>query len=127
MKKITQFLSPAAILLVILASSGCYYDNEQDLYDANKACDTATVTYSGVVSTIIGNNCLNSHSGTASSGGGFNLEGHTNLKKYADNGQLMGTITHGSSYSPMPKGQPKLSNCNIAKVQAWVSAGAPNN
>ena len=52
---------------------------------------------------------------------------YTADKTMALNGKLMGTINHASGFSAMPKGGAKLSNCQIAVVQKWVTAGAPNN
>ena len=119
MKKI-----PISIALVSLMS-GCYYDNKADLYPSNTTCDPGAVTYAGKVLSIIQSNCYSCH-GSGSAQGNVNLDGYTNLKAYADNGKLMGAIEHKTGYSPMPQGG-KLSDCDIAVIQKWISEGTLNN
>lgn len=115
-------------LVVLLAASGCYYDNEQDLYPFSSSanCDTSAVTYAATVLPIVQSKCYSCHNAGSASGNVI-LEGYSNLKTYAANGKLIGTITHASGYSPMPQGGNKLSDCDINKVQAWVNAGMLNN
>ena len=110
-----------------LMATGCYYDNEEELYGwAKPACDTANVTYSTVVSKILQDNCMQCHSAAANMGS-VNLEGHAQAKVYALNGKLYGVISHTPGFSPMPKGGNKLSDCDISRIKKWVDAGAPNN
>ena len=119
MKKHSILIGVATLL------SGCYYDNAQDLYPAPSACDPGTVTYSGKVMSIIQSNCYSCHGG-GSNLGGVNLDGYANLKIYADNGKLAGTIEHKTGYSPMPQGG-KLSDCDINVIKKWISDGTQNN
>ena len=118
------------ILIIILFASalivaGCYYDNETILYGAEE-CKTDSVTYSGAVKEIIQQNCLSCHS-QAMNSGGITLETQAQLKAQADNGNLVGAITHSSGYSPMPKNSPQLSDCDIEVIRTWVESGALNN
>jgi mono/diheme cytochrome c family protein len=107
--------------------SSCYYDNEEELYPStNISCDTSSVTYGQDVSKIITDNCLSCHSAAINSGN-IILEGHSSLKAQADNGKLMGVITHAPGHSPMPKNGNKLSDCTIAIIKKWVDSGSPNN
>ena len=121
------------ILIALLALplfSACYYDNEEELYPAGSGapCDTTVTTYSARVAAIVQENCLSCHSTAASPGANnISLEGHANLKIYVDNGKLMGAITHTPGYSFMPKNEPKLTDCEIAAIQRWVSNGSQNN
>lgn len=119
MKKYTILFSVTALL------SGCYYDNAQDLYPAPVTCDPGTVTYSGKVLTIIQSNCYSCHGG-GSTLGNVNLDGYGNLKTYADNGKLVGTIEHRTGFSPMPQGG-KLNDCDISVIKKWISDGTQNN
>jgi hypothetical protein len=59
--------------------------------------------------------------------GNVKLETWADVKIYADNGSLLGSITHQGGYSPMPKGSAKLEDCPIAVIQKWIEMGAPNN
>ena len=84
------------------------------------ACDTTNVTYKGSVIPILQQNCYGCHSGTASSGAGIDLSNYSTLATYAGNGSLMASIRHDPGISAMPKGMPKLSNCDIATIGIWV-------
>lgn len=112
--------------MAIALLQGCYYDVEEELYPESLTCDTTTITYSGSVYPILADNCLSCHS-TAAVNGGVVLEGHSNAAIYANNGRLLGAITHASGFSPMPKNLPKLPDCDIATIRMWIEAGAPNN
>jgi mono/diheme cytochrome c family protein len=114
------------ILGLSLLLAGCYYDKEQDLYPSVTACDTSAVTYSGKVLSIIQSNCYSCH-GSGNTLGDVNLDGHTNLKVFADNGKLSGAINHRTGFSQMPQGGSKLSDCDIQAIEKWISDGSPNN
>jgi mono/diheme cytochrome c family protein len=116
------------LILLICASmlAGCYYDNKEDMYPVIVSCDTASVTYSGKVLSIVQSNCYSCH-GSGNAEGNVNLDGYTNLKTYADNGKLIGVIEHKNGFSPMPLGGGMLSTCDINVVKKWISDGTQNN
>ncbi len=123
MKKIAIILS----LTVSAALSGCYYDNEEELYpDTPAACGTTPASFSQDVAPILNNNCMSCHSQAANMGN-VDLEGHTKVKAYADNGRLYGALSHASGFSPMPKGGAKLNDCTLAIIKRWIDDGSPNN
>ena len=116
----------AIIFLLGVSFTSCYYDKEDLLYPAGN-CDTTGVTYSGTVATALqGNSCMSCHSGGAPSGN-ISLEGYNNVRTVALNGKLLGTISHTGGFAPMPQGGPKMNECTINKIRAWINAGAPNN
>jgi hypothetical protein len=84
------------------------------------------VSYKTQIAPIIANNCFACHS-TASNISGILLENYTELKFYADNGYLYGTISHASGYIPMPDGGTKLDDCSIATIKKWIDIGVPDN
>ena len=92
---------------------------------SSNACDTTVFTYTAVKK-VIDANCINCHSGTNPSGG-LNYSTHAGLKAVADNGRLFGAVNHTAGYTPMPMGNPKLSDCQITQIKKWIQAGAPNN
>ncbi len=110
---------------ILLLQGACYYDVEEEIYPDNQ-CVTTGVGYQAAVLPIIQGNCYICHS-QAVRQGNVVLEGYANLKAYADNQKLLGAIKHQQGYPQMPQGQPKLGDCNIAKIEAWIQAGAPNN
>lgn len=111
----------------VMAITGCYYDIEEELYPASPlACDTANVTFAGSVQPLLQTNCFSCHTGSAPSGN-INLMGYANVKTVADNGKLMGAVTHSAGFSPMPQGGNKLSDCEILIIQTWIDKGTLNN
>jgi len=60
-------------------------------------------------------------------GGNVRLEDYADIKLRADDGKLVGTITHAQGFVPMPQGGAKINNCSIATVIIWVEEGAQNN
>ena len=118
------FYVPLFSALALLSAS-CSYHNEAELY----ACDSSHVSYSLSIKPIIEKNCYACHSDASSIiyGNGINLEGHSNLKNLTNVGLVIGNIKHEPGFIAMPKGGPKLSTCEIAKIEAWVNKGAPND
>lgn len=115
------------ILAVVALVSGCYYDNEATLYPDSANCDPTLVsTFSADVLPLLNSRCNNCHAGTSPSGG-IKLNTYTEVIKYVNNESLMGTINHTSGFSPMPKNNSKMSDCQIQKIQSWIDAGALNN
>lgn len=118
------------VLCALFGLSGCYYDSEEALYGKpGTGCDTTVTKFITQVKPILQSNCLSCHSNSAatSSGGGIRLEDYADVKTYAQNGHLMGTINHSSSFSAMPKGGGKLTDCNILIIQTWITKGALND
>lgn len=119
MKKIVLFL------ILLGTANACYYDVEEELYPTLE-CETQDVTYTSTILPILQNNCYSCHN-QAANNGNVTLEGHSNLLRYVNNGQLLGAIRHESGFSPMPQNAAQLVECDIAKIEAWIDAGAPNN
>lgn len=112
-------------ILAILLLTGCYYDAEEELYGS---CNTQNVTYSQNIRNIIRNYaCLNCHSSPQNNFAPFSLETYADIKAVVDSNRLFGAINHDNGFAPMPQSAPKMSECDIRKVKAWIDAGAPNN
>ncbi len=112
-------------VVCLLASPGCYYDNEEELYP-NSFCDTVNVTYSGAVSTIINTNCAVPGCHVAGGTGTGNFTIYNDLKAQVDNGRLLPSVRWESGAIPMPTSG-KLRDCDVRQLEIWVAAGAPNN
>ena len=113
------------VLFLIIFFGSCYYDVEEELYQTIE-CSTADMSYQSDILPILENNCLQCHD-AASNFGGITLEGFDQLKTYVNNNQLIGVIKHEAGFSPMPKNAAKLLDCEIEKIEAWITDGAPNN
>jgi hypothetical protein len=121
--KISDFLY--ALIIIGLFVSGCYYDNEEELYPEN-TCKTNDMSYANNVLPILTDNCYSCHN-QASNQGGVTLEGYSNLKTYADNGKLVNVINHEPGFPEMPQNAAQLAQCQIDKIEAWVNQGALDN
>lgn len=114
--------------LSALPLTGCYYDNEEDLYPDPNVCDTTDISYSAHIVPVLNGQCLSCHAQDIYSdlGGGINLDGHANVNIAAQNNQLYPAIAHTGDFQ-MPKDGAKLPDCTIAQFKSWIDAGAPNN
>ncbi len=119
------------LLLVVFMSLmifACSKASEDKLSTGTSTCDTTSVSYSSDIIPILQSYCYGCHgNGNTAGSGGISLDGYSNLKTYADNGYLVGNITFAAGYNPMPYGQPKMPDCQVNKIVAWVHQGAQNN
>lgn len=91
------------------------------------SCDSVSVSYSTDVRPIFDLHCAGCHSGSASAGGGISFDTYNQIAIYANNGQLLGSISHQAGYSPMPQGTSKLEDCKIGTIRNWITEGTQNN
>lgn len=119
MKKLLFILSAAFLLFSI---SGCYYDNEADLYpkvpgsDTTNTCDTIGLTYTTDMLPIFNTYCNGCHGSQTPV-----LTGYSTTQAYvAANGtKLYDYVKNGTHNSVI------LSDCEKAKLRSWINAGAP--
>lgn len=93
--------------------------------NCNCYCDTTQFTYAAVIQPLLATNCIGCHKAPAP-GGGIELSTYAAVRREADNGNLLGSITHASGFVPMPQGG-KLSDCEITQIEKWINNGAANN
>lgn len=113
----------ASIIFLIIS---CSKTSEDKLAPPASTCDTVNMTYLNDVAPILQANCYSCHA-TGNTISGIPLDNYEAVKNMADNGFLIGTITHTAGYVPMPENLPKLSDCDINIIQDWVNRGASNN
>lgn len=107
---------------------GCASESLEELAPTPIPCDsTVTATYAAVIRPIFNTNCLECHDGTGPNAGRPDYRTYAGIKIVADNGLLVGVITHAPGFSKMPKDRAKLPDCEIAKIKQWVRAGALDN
>lgn len=127
-KKISLFFTNFCLIIIIAVSvSGCYYDNEEELYKYTQTkCDTSAYKYHADIDPILATYCYSCH-GQNTPTSGIALEGYTTITIYlhTDNNlaKFLGSINHTST-KPMPQNMNKLSDCNITKIEKWITAGA---
>jgi mono/diheme cytochrome c family protein len=126
-KGIISFVLSAVCITVLIFS--CTKNSEDKLVPpGTSTCDTTNVSYSTGITPILVSNCYSCHgNGNTAGSGGILLEGYANLLKWANNGYLVGNVTHAPGYVPMPYGQPELPECEVNTIVAWVNQGAQNN
>lgn len=115
------------LLLICLFGllSGCYYDNEQDLYPmAPGGCDTLAVSYNTEIAQIMNSRCVSCHSGGFPAGG---LALNTHALVAGNIANIIDRIKRNpDDVLLMPQGA-KLDPCSISKIEAWARQSAPNN
>lgn len=115
------------LLLLITGMVSCYYDKYDALYKSSATgCDTSAALYAQKVVPILQQQCYSCHT-PSNAGGGIVMGTYAADKALALNGKLYGTINWSAGFSPMPKGAPKMSTCNINTIKKWIDAGTPNN
>lgn len=114
------------LLYVVFFLSACYRNSLEALSGTDE-CNTANLTYSKDIRTIISTRCAISSCHQNGSTETFSLETFEDLKSIVSNGTLLKSINHEPGVVAMPKNVSKLSLCTISKITAWVNAGAPNN
>jgi hypothetical protein len=117
--KFILFLTPLLFILYF-SMNGCVSHNEEDLYGEN--CDTLNLTYSKV-EYIFQNNCYTCHHEGFFSHD-IKLDSYVNVKAAINTNKFWPAINQTGPYK-MPKGQPLLDSCLLAKIGAWVNVGMP--
>jgi hypothetical protein len=108
-------------LLIVATIESCYYDKKEDLYVST--CNTAGMTYTKDIVSLVNSSCAGCHNGLAPSAG-ISLGSYAEVKDCVMNGKFIGSVKQDGTASAMPKGG-KWSSCNISKLEAWKAAGCP--
>ena len=121
----TKGLIIASLIMLILISR-CKKQTPDNIQ-----CDTTgwiadSIRYSNTVAPILSQHCTSCHNNSTQQGN-VNLSGYSNVKKYADNKKLLGTMAHLHGYKEMPQNGTKLDQDKICKVKFWIDNGALNN
>ena len=81
-----------------------------------------------MIAPLVAKNCLDCHGSSVyqTLGGGNDYSTYQSFTRLSA-AYLMSSVRHDPGADAMPKGRAKLSDCDIARLQAWVDAGRPNN
>lgn len=125
MRMIRPILIGALAALVIAGSTGCYYDVEDELYPLGGAgCDTtgfSALTYANGIKPIFDAYCATSGCHVPNGAPGH-FTTYGGIKPKVDNGSIMQRTIVDKDMPPSG-----MSNCDRAKLKAWLDAGAPEN
>ncbi len=118
------------VIVYLIFITGCAYHKADIEYPAPGGCDTINMRYSVEIKAILDANCKSCHDGTDVSG--YDLYDHATIAGLALDGNftygtLLSAVMHEGGAPEMPQGGPKLTDCDINKIAAWVHAGAPDN
>lgn len=108
--------------VVLLASNGCYYDSEAELYPST-FCDTTNVTYALKVLPIVQANCATPGCHVPNGTGVGDFTHYAGLKAKVDNGTFVTNVLVNKVMPPSST----LGPCDLRVLRMWVDAGAPNN
>ena len=112
------------IFMCIITTISCTYENEEDLLE-DFQCDTTSIVY-GDLTNIFTGICANCHNETLNYKG-IKMNSYENVKTSVNTGRVWRAINHEDGIRPMPDGLPKLSDCELDKIGAWINAGMPEN
>lgn len=121
-----KLILPLAVLLL----AGCYSDKESELYPSpttggGGGCDTANMTFAKV-QPIFNQSCaLAGCHDAATKSFNHDLSNYNGVVTSVNTGRLLGAIRHETGFLQMPKGMPKMDDCKISQITAWVNAGMP--
>ncbi|MCG8410514.1 MAG: hypothetical protein MI739_04420 [Bacteroidales bacterium] len=121
MNYFNRFIS-ATIILSIFLSYSCTFDSEEEFFK-NYYCDTTNITYNDLTY-IFTDICAVCHSQTITYRDGILTDTYESTKLSIKTGLVIPSIKHTGPY-PMPYQQPKLSDCDITKIEAWINARFP--
>ncbi len=100
-------------------------EGAKNTVNCNCYCDPEAFTFAAVIEPLINNKCVGCHK-PGSLSGKIDLSTYAKIKAQADNGNLLGSVSHDSGFKPMPEGG-KLSDCEITQISKWIEAGALDN
>jgi len=115
------------LLFTVIFFTGCVWDNKEEFYPGSGNCDTTLVSFSEDIVPILSDNCYSCHSNLNAPDftNGLALEDYNDVAANAQ--RIVGAINHQEGFQPMPKGNSKLDPCPIRLIEAWVTAGTPDN
>ncbi len=118
-------LAGAAGIGWLALAAGCRYTHGAEPAPCH---DPTPATYAAVVAPIFAAQCRACHGSSVyqTLGGGHDYSTYQGVKNQSAS-LLIGCIEHQPGFDPMPQGGAKLSDCDIARIEAWIAAGQLNN
>ena len=104
--------------------TSCTFDNEEVLLE-NFECDTINISYNDLTY-IFTDICSVCHKKGDTRRVGIEMDTYESVKSSINTGLVLPAIEHTGRFD-MPSQQPKLSDCAIDKIEAWINSGMPEN
>jgi len=112
--------------LFIVALFGLFIVACGDDDPPEETCDTVDMRYTSDIASILNGSCA--VSGCHVDGSvTFSMDDYTDALAAVQFNRIVGAINHETGFLPMPYpvGSAKLDQCDIDKVTAWITNGAP--
>lgn len=106
------------LISIFFIFTGCYYDNEEQLYPNPghaETCDTVNVGYVKNIEPLMSKYCTGCHGINALNG----IDLTTFDKVKANINRITGAINFQTGFSPMPKYANKFDDCKLKIVKIW--------
>ena len=113
------------ISAVLLMTTGCYYDNEEELYPF-AYCDTTNVTYRGTIEPIVQRSCAIPGCHVPGGDGNGDFTQFPEVLEKVENGSFLNSVKGTGDAIPMPPNDP-LRACEVRQIELWIAAGARND
>lgn len=125
MKILINYFNLVLVLMSLnLIINGCTKENEEDLLGDNY-CDTTNVNYSTISVILNNSSCVSCHNTDFTNREGIVLDSYANVVTSFNTDLVWAAINHQDGLTPMPYNLPKLSDCNLNNIGAWINAGMP--
>jgi hypothetical protein len=110
-------------IFLIFFLSNCTFENEEEFF-VQDTCDTTGITYDSLTY-IFSGICANCHNSDFTYRDGIVMDSLEKVRASINTGLVWKAINHEEGVSNMPRGLPKLSDCELKKIRAWIDAGMP--
>jgi hypothetical protein len=126
LKNILFFLVTTSLL------GSCTYEKAEDLNPVvidttqTTTCDTTSITFNNTIKPLFIAKCGTDNSSChkdENSSSGIPLLEYPSVVGQVDVGKLLSSVTRDGNAEEMPQGQPKLDDCSINKIRAWINQG----
>lgn len=94
----------------------------RDCSKDSTACDTTNVLYTTQIIPLMAVHCTGCHGGPSPQGG-IDLSARSTVENYARNGKLLGAMSRSAGFIAMPPSGPRVNDCAITTIKAWISQG----
>ncbi len=119
-------------IIVFFNFISCTKENEEDflinLYSTDTnyitICDTTNIKYNDLTY-IFDGICKSCHNSSSTFYDGIVMDNYEGVKISINSGLVWKAINHEPGITPMPNGLPKLNECEINKIGAWINKGMP--
>lgn len=123
MVRIVLYVS--VVIALAIQISSCTFYNEEDYFPID-TCNVENITYSSLTYIFTGI-CAACHSESFTYRENIKMDSYENVVSSISTGPVWKAINHEEGVRAMPNGLPKLSDCEISKIGAWINAGMPEN